>query len=204
MSTERILCYLPAERAFLCEQVFAAHGIPVIDLCCSDRSRVPQGAWVRTRSKRDIPGKGPVILAGGQHRSPIRGRETWLEVNKPRKVPKGFAGIIVRTRETGGWSNDETIQRFLESTDKINPNTTILDCGLTPESWPQYKDTGFAGLVLNDLLIGFEEFGLPPMLTDLLITIHESELLHVEGYNVATRPFSLGLERLIKGEVSLL
>ena len=142
MSTERILCYLPAERAFLCEQVFAAHGIPVIDLCCSDRSRVPQGAWVRTRSKRDIPGKGPVILAGGQHRSPIRGRETWLEVTKPRKVPKGFAGIIVRTRETGGWSSENTLGVFLSDTEKIIPSTTILDSGLTPAQWHQYKDHG--------------------------------------------------------------
>lgn len=105
--SQRILCYLPAERVSLCDAVFSAQAIPVIDLTCSDRSRVPNGAWVRTRSKRDIPGKGPVILAGGQHRSAIRGRETWLEVTKPRKVPRGFAGIILRSKETGGWCSDK-------------------------------------------------------------------------------------------------
>ena len=61
--SQRILCYLPAERVSLCNTVFSAQAIPVVDLCYSDRSRVPNGAWVRTRSKRDIPGKGPVILA---------------------------------------------------------------------------------------------------------------------------------------------
>ena len=48
MSSTRILCYLPAERASLCDEIFAANAIPVIDLCSSDRSRVPNGAWVRT------------------------------------------------------------------------------------------------------------------------------------------------------------
>ena len=47
--SQRILCYLPAERVSLCDAVFSAQAIPVIDLTCSDRSRVPNGAWVRTK-----------------------------------------------------------------------------------------------------------------------------------------------------------
>ena len=99
MTVPKILCYIPAERDQLAQLILQVGAIPVIDITCSDRSSVPKGAWIRTRSKRDIPGKGPVILAGENHRSAIRGRETWLEVSKPKKVPRGFAGIILRGKQ---------------------------------------------------------------------------------------------------------
>ena len=165
--SHRILCYLPAERVSLCATVFSAQAIPVVDLCYSDRSRVPNGAWVRTRSKRDIPGKGPVILAGGQHRSPIRGRETWLEVTKIRKIPRGFAGIIVRAKESGGWCSDKTWSELQENLTKLDPARTILDIGLSPEGWDSLREQ-FAGTVLSSQFIGFSEFGLPPNLLSLL------------------------------------
>ena len=146
--SQRILCYLPAERVSLCNTVFSAQATPVVDLCYSDRSRVPNGAWVRTRSKRDIPGKGPVILAGGQHRSPIRGRETWLEVTKLRKVPRGFAGIILRTRETGGWCAEKTWSELHNKLSKLDASKTILDVGFSPEEWHPIREQ-FAGTVIS-------------------------------------------------------
>jgi len=195
----RILCYLPAERVSLCPLIFASKAIPVVDLCCSDRSRVPNGVWVRTRSKRDIPGKGPVILAGGQHRSPIRGRETWLEVTKPRKVPRGFAGIILRTKETGGWCSDKTLTEFQDSMDKLDPKTTMLDAGLSPDQWASFEGLGFAGTILSTQIISFSEFGLPPNLMTFLEQLNQSHLIHTQTVSVAAYPLSDGLHKLLSG-----
>ncbi len=195
--TTRILCHLPAERVSLCPIVFAAQAIPVIDLCFSDRSRVPNGAWVRTRSKRDVPGKGPVILAGGQHRSPIRGRETWLEVTKPRKVPRGFAGIILKTTESGGWCSEKTLSEWTDKLDKLNPETTILDAALSPTDWNHYSALSFAGTVVSTQMMGFSEFGLPPNLFALLQQINGSHLLHHNQLSIAAYPLSAGLKNAL-------
>ena len=115
-------------------------------------------ARVRTRSKRDIPGKGSVILAGGQHRSPIRGRETWLEVTKIRKVPRGFAGIIVRSKESGGWCSDKTWIELQENLTKLDPARTILDVGFSRRLGLSVEQ--FAGTVLSSQIVAFSEFGL--------------------------------------------
>ena len=127
MTTLKILCYLPAERADLSAIVLGSGAIPVIDVTCSDRNKVPLGAWVRSRSKRDIPGKGPIILAGGHHRTAIRGRETWLEVTKISQIPKGkthngFAGVVVRSSEAGGWSSPQTWVELASKLDKFDKN----------------------------------------------------------------------------------
>ncbi len=197
----RILCYLPAERVSLCPLVFSAQAIPVVDLCASDRSRVPNGAWVRTRSKRDIPGKGPIILAGGNHRSPIRGRETWLEVTKPRKVPRGFAGIILRTSETGGWTSDSTWSDLLgeDKLQKLDPARTILDVGFTPVEWQTLSTEGFAGTVISNQLLPFTEFGLPPNLFQFLQQLDPSVFVHHNNLSVASFPLSNGLQKLTDG-----
>ena len=196
MSTFRLLCYLPAERAYLSSTIFSANAIPVIDICCGDRVAIPKGAWVRTRSKRGIPGKGPIILAGGHHRTAIRGRETWLEVTAPRKVPRGFAGIIIRAAETGGWSGDKSIWGSLE---KCEPDKTILDGGLLPEEMSRLRDHGFIGTVISDVLVGFSEFSLPPRLSSFLRGLEPAGLLHANDYSICTPPLSSGAKNLLRG-----
>jgi malonyl CoA-acyl carrier protein transacylase len=196
MPNFRLLCYLPAERAYLSSTVFAANAIPVIDICCGDRVAIPKGAWVRTRSKRGIPGKGPVILAGGHHRTAIRGRETWLETTTPRKPPKGFAGIILRGSETGGWSGTDSVWKNLSRT---NPSKTIIDGGILPEQLQNVLSKGFTGVVVGDTLVGFKEYGLPPRLSQMLSIADQSYFVRNEQYAVFGPPLSNGIQQLIKG-----
>ena len=94
MSKPIFLCVLPSERVSLASAVAAAGGIPVIDLTSSPRVEVPDGAWVRVRDRRSVPGTGPVILVGASG-GPIHNRETWLEVLEPGPVPDGFIGIVL-------------------------------------------------------------------------------------------------------------
>ena len=149
MSKPRILCIIPAERDHLAQLVFQSGAIPVIDITCSDRSSVPKGAWIRTRSKRDIPGKGPIILAGENHRSAIRGRETWLEVSNQEKF-----------REVAGYSSRKRSRRTLgeasiwDGWDKLSPASTILTV-VSATDMSLIEKNNFGGIVISDLLLGF-------------------------------------------------
>ena len=197
MTKPKILCYIPAERDQLAQLIFQVGAIPVIDITCSDRSSVPKGAWIRTRSKRDIPGKGPVILAGENHRSAIRGRETWLEVSKPKKVPRGFAGIILRGKEAGGVSGEASV---FNDWAKLSPQTTMLDGGIEPKDLPSITEKEFAGIVISDLLLGFPAFALPPNLLHLLSIADSSFVYQSKSFSGIATPLSKALQQLIQGE----
>ena len=135
MSDLPILCVLPAERAALVPAVVAAGGVPVVDLTSSARVSVPGGAWVRVRTRRSVPGTGPVILAGGHHSQPVKHRDTWLEVTAPGPVPEGFTGIVLRGLEAGGACGVAPGLELLAQVPKEAP--VIVDAGLLPVDLPQ-------------------------------------------------------------------
>ena len=158
MSTQ-ILCILPSERSEIAPQVIQAGGIPVIDITLSDRVPIPIGTWVRTRVRRAVPGKGPVILAGENHKSPIRNRETWLETSRYKKTPKGFAGIILRGSNVGGITVNSDIWEKLA---KADPNQRIIiDAGSLPEDMPKLKEKNIEGVILHDVLMAMPELLMP-------------------------------------------
>ena len=196
MSAFNLLCILPAERYDLAMAVTMAGGTPVIDVSCSERHPVPSGAWVRSRSKRAIPGKGPVILCGGRHRTPIRNRETWLEVTEAKAVPKGFAGIILRGSEAGGMSGQSEGLEMLKS---LPPGqNVILDAGTLPHEIDSAKGLGARGVVLSDVLMGLPELQLPNRWFELLS--HPEFLQQANNSRVMAKPLSPALNRLIGGE----
>ena len=159
MSTQ-VLCILPSERSNLAAQVMQAGGIPVIDITLGDRVPIPAGTWVRTRIRRAVPGKGPVILAGENHKSPIRNRETWLETSRYKKTPKGFAGIILRGSQAGGMSSSGDIWEKLE---KSAPDQRIiLDAGFLPQDMPTILQKNIEAVVLHDVLMAMPELLMPP------------------------------------------
>ena len=159
MSTPQILCFLPSARSNLSSNIVKAGGIPVIDISLGDRVAIPAGAWVRTRVRRAVPGKGPVILAGENHKLPIRGRDTWLETSRYKKTPKGFAGIILRGPNVGGQAGTTDIW------DRLNKQTPdqriILDCGLLPSEMEKAKLNHVEGIVLHEYLMALPEMLLP-------------------------------------------
>src|SRR5688572_5005350 len=96
---------LPPSCAHLASAVIEAGCTPVIDGTGARPPKVPDGAWVRTRPGRPAPGSGAVILA--ELGAPIPDRPTWLETSVPRDVPAGFAGLILKGREAGGFAGEE-------------------------------------------------------------------------------------------------
>ena len=195
--SHRILCYLPAERVSLCTIVFSAQAIPVVDLCYSDRSRVPNGAWVRTRSKRDIPGKDLLSWLVGSIVRLFEAENLAGGNKKFAKYPVALQ-IIVRTKESGGWCSEKTWNDLQENLTKLDPARTILDVGFSPEEWNSLRD-GFAGTVLSSQLIGFSEFGLPANLLSLLQQLNDTHLIHHNNSSVASYPLSEGLKGLVDG-----
>ena len=129
MPEPMFFCVLPAELSALAGAVLNTGGVPVLDFTCSARVDVPDGAWVRVRTRRNIPGTGPVILAG-THKMPVRNRETWLEVTEPIAPPKGFAGVVLRGNEVGGAIGAESGLAMLSKMGQ--DQQVILDAGLTP------------------------------------------------------------------------
>ena len=144
------------------------------------------------------PVKAPSYWPVDSTAHPFEGRETWLEVTKLRKVPRGFAGIIVRTKEAGGWCADKTWAELQDKLSKLDADRTILDVGFSPEEWSPLREQ-FAGTVIGSQLFGFSEFGLPTNLLSLLQQLNETHLIHHNNNSVASYPLSEGLERLISG-----
>ena len=148
-----LLCTLPAERASLAPIVVAAGGTPVIDLTASARVVVPDGAWVRVRSRRNVPGTGPVVLVGGGDAAPVRNRETWLEVTTPEVAPEGFAGVVLRGVEAGGpcgASPGLDLLRALPQGTRV-----ILDAGVDPAEAAAAAGLGAVGVVLSIVIARF-------------------------------------------------
>ena len=205
MTTLKILCYLPSEKADMASVVLASGAIPVIDVTCSDRNKVPLGSWVRTRSKRDIPGKGPIILAGGHHRTAIRGRETWLEVTKISQIPRGkthngFAGVVIRSSEAGGWSSPHTWAELANKLDKFDKNKIIISSATEPSAIPALQADGYAGVVVSDILLGFPEFALPTNLRKFIQQLDSSYLQRHEDCGLAIAPLNPNILRMHDGE----
>ena len=165
MSQPLILCVLPSERVALAAAVASAGGTPVVDLSSSPRVEVPEGAWVRVRERRAVPGTGPVILVGGGT-IPVRNRETWLEVGEPGPVPAGFAGLVLRGEEAGGPSGlgpgKQLVQRVPQGV------RVILDCGVLPADMPELMAAGIDGVVVSEVLMGLPEYALPSHLREKL------------------------------------
>ena len=92
-----------------------------------------------TYQKQNIPVK-PVILAGGQHRSPIQGRETWLEVTELRKCLVGLPRSLCAQRKpaVGVQTKRAELQDKLS---KLDADRTILDVGFSPEEWSPLRSS---------------------------------------------------------------
>ena len=196
MSSFLFLCILPAEKHELVPSILLAGGIPVIDISCSERHPVPAGAWVRCRTKRSVPGKGPVILCGGHHRAPIRGRDTWLEVTSPIPVPKGFVGIILRGSEAGGQSGAKPGLKMLPT---MGPGqSVILDSGILPNQVQAAKEAGAIGIVLSDVLMGLPQLQLPSNWMAMLE--HPEYLQQCNGVRVMAKPMSSSLRKILSGD----
>ena len=179
MSTPQILCFLPSALSNLSSNIIKSGGIPVIDICLGDRVAIPAGAWVRTRVRRAVPGKGPVILAGENHKLPIRGRETWLETSRYKKTPKGFAGIILRGPNVGGQAGTTDIW---DRVGKRSPDQRIIvDCGLLPSEMEKAVSHHVEGIVLHEYLMGLPEMLLPTAWQKL---IEKQEGMKSERYSL--------------------
>ena len=190
-------CVLPGELSPLSSVVLDAGGVPVLDFTCSATSTVPDGAWVRVRTRRSVPGTGPVILAGS-HKSPVRNRETWLEVTEPIPAPEGFAGIVLRGNEVGGAIGAETGLSLLSKLGR--DQKVILDAGLTPSESASALAAGADGVVLSDVLMGLSEFSLNQPLKDKIERIDETSFHVVNGFQIVSSPLSPVLRRLLDGE----
>ena len=161
MPEPMFFCVLPGELSPLAGTVLQAGGVPVLDFTCSATSSVPDGAWVRVRTRRSVPGTGPVILAGS-HKAPVRNRETWLEVTEPTPAPKGFAGVVLRGNEVGGAIGSEPGMSLLAKMGQ--DQKVILDAGLSPKDSAAALAVGASGVILSDVLLALDEFNLNPVL----------------------------------------
>ena len=157
MPERTLFCVLPAESAALATRVEGVGGIPIIDLCCSAVTTVPVGAWVRVRSRRGVPGTGPVVLVGS-HTKPVPDRETWLELTIPGPLPEGFAGVVLRGQEAGGPCGNQPLLTMLARLPSSVP--VIVEGGLSPADAAVAVASGVRGIILSDVLIGLPELGL--------------------------------------------
>ena len=157
MPERALFCVLPAERASLVDAVLATGGIPVLDFTCSPTVSVPDGVWVRVNNRRSVPGTGPVILSGN-HKSPVRNRETWLELTEARPVPEGFAGAVIRGNEVGGLCGSEAGMRLFARMGQ--DQKVILDAGLVPDEVAAAFAAGAAGVIISEQMLALPEIGL--------------------------------------------
>ncbi|MGB0638241.1 MAG: beta-ketoacyl synthase N-terminal-like domain-containing protein, partial [Myxococcota bacterium] len=191
------LCVLPGERASLAGAVHAAGGVAVLDLTSGPTVSVPDGAWVRVRTRRSVPGKGPVILTGN-HKSPVRNRETWLEVTEIQAAPEGFAGVVLRGQEAGGPCASVPGMDLLAGMGQ--DQKVILDAGVDPEEAAAALAAGAQGVVLSDVLLGLPELDLPAGLKSRLSLLDAGAFHIVNGFQIVSSPLSPVLRRLLDGE----
>ncbi|MAA78234.1 MAG: hypothetical protein CL916_03165 [Deltaproteobacteria bacterium] len=194
MSTPQILCFLPSARSNLASNVVKAGGIPVIDISLGDRVAIPAGAWVRTRVRRAVPGKGPVILAGENHKLPIRNRDTWLETSRYKKTPKGFAGIILRGPNVGGQAGNTDIWDRLS---KRTPDQRImLDCALLPTDMDKVENNNIEGIILHEYLMALPEMLLPTAWKKLIEKQDPSLCQRHKNVSIFAPALSAGIETI--------
>ncbi len=197
MPEPMFFCVLPAELSALAGTVLNTGGVPVLDFTCSPRCDVPEGAWVRVRTRRSVPGTGPVILTGS-HKMPVRNRETWLEVTEPTAPPQGFAGVVLRGNEVGGSIGTEP---GLDMLSKMGQDQqVILDAGLTPEEAATALAAGASGVILSDVLLALDEIGLQKAFYEKLDRLDSSAFHVVNGFQIVCSPLSPVLRRLLDGE----
>ena len=142
-------CVIPAERASLADAILLAGGTPVLDFTCSPTVPVPDGAWVRVSNRRSVPGTGPVILSGN-HKAPVRNRETWLELTAAGPIPDGFVGAVVRGNEVGGPCGSTPGMTLLGQMGQ--DQRVIVDAALSPKDAAAALAAGAEGVVLSECL----------------------------------------------------
>ena len=105
MAGTRVWCLLPAERVRLAGRVLATGALPILDLTFGGAPAVPPGVGVRVDDTSMAgAGDGPVLARAGEA---IPGRACWRELTAPGPVPDGYAGVVLRSRRSGGWSGED-------------------------------------------------------------------------------------------------
>ncbi|MBN2798058.1 MAG: hypothetical protein JXX28_02835, partial [Deltaproteobacteria bacterium] len=196
----KLFVLLPPPAAHLTGAVLEAGGVPVIDGTSGAIPEVPDGAWVRTRPGRPAPGRAGVILA--ELGAPVPDRETWLEAAAPRDIlPPGFAGLVLKGRESGGFAGEEDGLELLARS--ADPSRVILDAGLGPRTAGAAAALGAGGVFLSEQHLGLPELDLPASMRRRL-ELPDEEITHlVNGQspvrvgNAATAPV---LQKLLSGQ----
>ncbi len=187
---------LPPPAAHLSSRVLEAGCTPVVDATGPHAPDVPEGAWVRTRPGRPAPGTGPVVLA--ELGAPVPGRETWLETSLPRDVPKGYAGLILKGREAGGWVGEE--DGLVALSRCPDPTRVVLDAGVGPATAAAAASLNAAGVLLVEPHLGCPELALPPGMVARM-GHPDDEITHLIGsLRVCASPTAPVLRRLGAGE----
>jgi malonyl CoA-acyl carrier protein transacylase len=194
--TGAVYVLLPPTASHLAQLVLDAGCTPVIDATGEVVPAVPAGAWVRTRPGRPAPGAGPVVLA--ELGAPIEGRPTWLEASAPREVPAGFAGLVLKGREAGGFGAEE--DGLLALAQCPEPGRVLLDAGVGPATAAAAAALGAAGVLLVEQHLGCPELGLPPGLARRLALADDEVSQVVAGARVANPVTAPVLRRLAQGE----
>nr|MBA2320921.1 hypothetical protein [Deltaproteobacteria bacterium] len=187
---------LPPSAGNLVAAVLEAGCTPVIDGTGPTPPAVPPGAWVRTRPGRPAPGTGPVILA--EYGAPVPDRPTWLETAVPREIPPGYAGLVLKGREAGGFCGEEDGLASLAACP--SPGRVILDAGVGPDTAAAAAALGAAGVLLVEQHLGCPEVGLPAGLRAILERSDDEISRMVVGVRVANPPTAAVLRRLAAGE----
>ena len=187
---------LPPTAVHLVPLVQGAGCIPVIDATGSHPPEVPPGAWVRTRPGRPAPGTGPVILA--ELGAPVPDRATWLETGVPRAVPNGFAGLVLKGREAGGFAGEQDGLEALSACPE--PGRVILDAGVGPRTAAAAAALGAAGVMLVEQHLGCPELGLPSALDRRLDLPDDEATRVVNGVRCCNSATASVLRRLAAGE----
>ena len=191
-----IFVVLPPTAAALASTVLKAGGTPIIDATGALAPDVQEGAWVRIRPGRPAPGTGPVLLA--EHGAPVPDRETWLETTAPRDIPAGFAGLVLKGREAGGFCGDLDGLSLLESCP--NPENVILDAGLGPNTASSAAALGAFGVLLSEQHLGCPEFSLSDSMRQRLFKADDEVTHRVGAVRVANAATSPALRTLNAGE----
>jgi hypothetical protein len=191
-----IYVLLPPTAGHLAAAVREAGAVPIVDATGARLPEVPEGAWLRTRPGRPCPGTGPVVLA--ELGAPIPDRETWLETSVPRDVPTGFAGLVLKGREAGGWAGEEDGLKMLA--DCPEPGRVILDACVGPLTAGAAAALGAGGVIVHEPLFGCAELALPTSL-DRRLDLSDAVVSRVvQGVRVANGATSPVLRALHMGD----
>jgi acyl transferase domain-containing protein/NAD(P)-dependent dehydrogenase (short-subunit alcohol dehydrogenase family)/acyl carrier protein/phosphopantetheinyl transferase len=185
---------LPPHASHLASLVLDAGATPVIDATGSQPPEVPEGAWVRTRPGRPAPGSGPVVLA--ELGAPVPDRPTWLETSGPRDVPSGFAGLVLRGREAGGYGAEEDGLVALSRCPE--PGRVLLAAGCGPATAAAAAALGAAGVLLGDEVLGCPELELSEAMSRRLELPDDEITTVVAGIRVANPPTAPVLRELAR------